>query len=222
MSLRDNLARVEDAIAAACARRGRASGSVRLLAATKTVAPERIREAHALGVRLFGENRVQEREEKRAAVAGLAGAEWHLLGGLQSNKAARALALFDCIETVDSLALAQRLSRLAAHRAPVLLEVNLGREPQKRGALPEQVPALAAAVRELPQLELRGLMAVPPHAAEAEAARPHFAALAELAARLGLAELSMGMSQDFAVAVEEGATLVRLGSALFGPRPALG
>jgi len=218
MSLADALARAQDQIAGACARARRRRDAVQLLAAVKTVAPERIREAYALGVRLFGENRVQERAAKREALADLAGASWHLLGPLQSNKAGAALDLFDALETVDSLALAQRLNRLAAARVPVLIEVNIANEPQKHGIAPEHAAGLAAAVRSLERLELRGLMAIPPAAGDPEASRPHFAALAALAANLGLAELSMGMSADYAVAVEEGATIVRLGSALFGAR----
>lgn len=228
MSLAEHLDRARAAIAAACARRGRDAAHVRLLAATKTVEPARVRELHALGVALFGENRVQEAEPKRAALADLR-AEWHLIGPLQANKAGRALS-FDCIETLDSLPLAQRLSRLAlaAGRAPlaVLLEINLAREPQKAGAAPEMARELAQQIAALPGLALRGVMAVPPAAADPEASRPHFARLAALAAEVRAAtgapaegwEISMGMSQDYVVAVEEGATIVRLGTALFGER----
>ncbi len=229
--LAESLQRVRETIAAACARRGRRPEAVRLLAATKTVPAERILEAAALGVRLFGENRVQERERKRAALQALEppAAEWHLLGPLQSNKAARALAAFDCIESLDSLALAQRLNRLAARPVAVLLEVNLAAEPQKSGIAPADALALAEQVAALPRLALCGVMAVPPAHPAPEASRRHFAALAELAERLralvrpapGRWEISMGMSHDYAIAVEEGATLVRLGTALFGPRPAL-
>ncbi|HUX67038.1 MAG TPA: YggS family pyridoxal phosphate-dependent enzyme [Terriglobales bacterium] len=225
MSLADQLERVRAAMAAACARRGRSESAVRLLAATKTVAPERIREAHRLGLRLFGENRVQEREAKREALADLE-AEWHLLGPLQGNKAARALAGFDLIETLDSLALAQRLSRLAPRPAAVMLEINIGEEPQKHGVAPAAAEEVARAVAALPGLALGGVMGIPPAAAAAEASRRHFAALAELGERVRQAagaasagwELSMGMSHDFEVAIEEGATLVRLGQALFGSR----
>lgn len=232
VSLAQQLERVRGVIAAACARRGRSSEEVRLLAATKTVAPERIAEAYALGVRLFGENRVQELEAKRPALASLA-AEWRLLGPLQSNKAARALSLFDAIESLNSLALAQRLDRLARETnrppLPVLLEINIGEEPQKHGIAPAQALAVAQAVAELPHLRLGGVMAVPPAVSAPEAARPYFAALAALGEQLRLElhrpragwDLSMGMSHDFAVAVEEGATIVRLGSALFGSRPPL-
>ncbi|MGH9477754.1 MAG: YggS family pyridoxal phosphate-dependent enzyme [Terriglobales bacterium] len=228
MSLAEHLDQACTAIAAACARRGRDPGQVRLLAATKTVAADQIREIHRLGIRVFGENRVQEAEAKRADLADLA-AEWHLIGPLQANKAARALS-FDCLETLDSLPLAQRLSRLAAAAGrpalPVLLEINLAREPQKAGVAPEAALELAQQIAMLPALALRGLMAVPPAAADPEASRPHFARLAELAAEVRAVtgggargwEISMGMSHDFVVAVEEGATLVRLGTALFGKR----
>ncbi len=230
MSLAESLQRVRETIAGACARRGRRPDAVRVLAATKTVPPARILEAAALGVRLFGENRVQEREHKRPALAALEppAAEWHLLGPLQSNKAARALAAFDCIESLDSLALAERLSRLATRPLAVLLEVNLAAEPQKSGVAPADAPALAEQLAALPRLALCGLMAVPPVCPEPEASRRYFAALAELGERLralvrpapGRWEISMGMSHDYAIAVEEGATLVRLGTALFGARPA--
>lgn len=217
--------RAQQAIAAACARGGRRGDEVRLLAATKTVTPQRIREAWVAGIRLFGENRVQERLTKEPELADLA-AEWHLLGPLQSNKAARALQAFDVIETVASLDLAARLARLARAPVQVMLEINLAQEPQKHGLAPGEAEDVVRALAALPQLRLIGLMAVPPAAADPEASRPHFAALRALSERLRAIlpssperwELSMGMSHDFAVAVEEGATLVRLGTALFGSR----
>ena len=228
--VREAYERIREAMLGACARRRRAPESVRLLAATKTVAPERIREAYACGCRLFGENRVQERQAKLEALRGLTEASWHLLGPLQQNKAARALNTFDCIESLDSLALAERLSRLAAQPVEVLIEVNIGREPQKHGVLPEAALELGLAIhaidRARERLVVSGVMAVPPATANPEAARPYFAELAELGERLRQAlrhpplgwELSMGMSQDYEVAIEEGATLVRLGTALFGAR----
>ncbi len=230
MNFAENLARVRERMAAACARSGRAENSARLMAVTKTQPAERIREALELGLRLLGENRVQEAETKRPALAGYA-AEWHLIGPLQANKAARALALFQAVQSLDRSELARRLDRLAGERhlrPAVLLEINLGREAQKSGILPEAAAGLAAAVLACPNLELRGLMAIPPAADRPEAQRPYFAALRELAGRLRheLAleaapawELSMGMSQDYEIAIEEGATLVRLGAALFGARP---
>lgn len=224
-SLADRLQRVRDTVATACARRGRSPAAIRVLAASKGVAAERVRAAYDLGLRLFGENRVQERESKRAALADLQ-AEWHLLGPLQSNKAARALAAFDAIESLDSLPLAERLSRLTARPVPVLLEINLAAEPQKHGVAPDAALKLAETAASLPNLVIDGVMAIPPTASEAEASRRHFAALAELGERLRHAlgrphagwEISMGMSQDFEVAIEEGATIVRLGRALFGER----
>ncbi|MGH9468431.1 MAG: YggS family pyridoxal phosphate-dependent enzyme [Terriglobales bacterium] len=226
------IAQIQANIRAACARSGRRPEEVTLLAASKTVEPERIRAAYAAGVRAFGENRVQERAAKQAALADLA-IEWHLLGPLQSNKAARALELFDVVETVDSLPLAERLNRLAPSlaRGPlrVLIEVNVAQEAQKHGVAPDAVAALARAVVALPHLRLEGLMGIPPAAEEPEASRPHFRALAALhrEVRSGLPappprwELSMGMSHDYEVAVEEGATLVRVGTAIFGARPPL-
>ncbi|MGH9476011.1 MAG: YggS family pyridoxal phosphate-dependent enzyme [Terriglobales bacterium] len=221
-----NLARIHEAIAAASARVGRDPASVTLLAASKNVPPERLREAYAAGIRCFGENRVQDRDAKQASLAGLP-IEWHLLGPLQSNKAARALELFDVIETVDSLALAQRLSRLARQPVLVMLEVNLACEPQKHGVAPAHAVALTRAAVALPNLRLCGVMAVPPAAENPEASRPHFRALVALSAQIRAAlpspparwDISMGMSHDFPVAIEEGATVVRLGAALFGPRP---
>lgn len=217
-------------MADACARRRRSPESVRLLAATKTVEAARIRAAYEAGCRLLGENRVQERQEKREALSDLAGAEWHLLGPLQQNKAGRAVAMFDCIETVESLALARRLDRLAGEagvKPAVLLEINMGREPQKHGAMPESALELAGAISGLDHVELRGVMTVPPYSDDAEDARRYFAELAELGERIRTAagraadgwELSMGMSHDYTIAIEEGATLVRLGTALFGSRP---
>lgn len=228
MSIADNLEQVEQRIAAACARAGRTRDSVRLMAVTKTVEPNRILEAARLGLRLFGENRVQERQAKQAALAGIE-AVWHLIGGLQSNKANRAAEIFDMIESVDSAELAQRLDHAAGRTGrilPVLLQVNIGREPQKHGALPEMAPALAGAIAALPHLRLEGLMAVPPAADDPESSRPWFAALRQLSGQIRARnaspgqswELSMGMSHDFEVAIEEGSTLIRVGSALFGQR----
>jgi hypothetical protein len=221
-ALAEQLARVRANMAAACARCHRPESEVRLLAATKTVAPERIRAAYDLGLRLFGENRVQERAGKQAALAPLQNCEWHLLGPLQSNKAAGALKLFDAIETVDSVALAERLSRLAHGTVRVMLEINIGGEAQKHGFTPEAAPAAMVVLAALPRVEVTGVMAVPPLEPRAEDVRRHFARLKELSERLrgGRAgwELSMGMSHDYEVAIEEGATIVRLGTALFGAR----
>ena len=219
-------ARVLAAIDAACARSGRDPSGVTLVAVSKTVAPGRLRAAVAAGLVTFGENRVQEAEGKVTAVAG---ARWHLEGPLQANKARRAVALFDVIESVDTLSLAVRLDRLAGQLRPgtplpILLEVNVDADPAKAGfepgVLADALPALSA----LPNLELRGLMTVGRLVATAEEARSTFRGLRTLAAGLRAAHpllgpaLSMGMSDDYAVAVEEGATIVRVGRALFGER----
>lgn len=226
MTIAASLAEVRERMAAACRRAGRAPQAVRLMAVTKTVAPERIAEAIAAGQALFGENRVQELEAKRQALAGRAGLEWHLIGHLQSNKAARALAAADSMDSLDSPALAARLERLAAaagKRWPVMIEVNVAGEPQKAGVAPAALPALAEAVAASPHLDLCGIMAIPPEAADPEASRGHFASLRAMWDRMKSYagtrwELSMGMSHDFEVAIEEGATLVRVGSAIFGAR----
>jgi pyridoxal phosphate enzyme (YggS family) len=199
---------------------------VTLLAVSKTVPPERLVEALAAGQLVFAENRVQEAEPK---IARLPGARWHLVGHLQSNKARRALELFEVIGSVDSLELAQRLDRLAGEsgreRVPVYLQVNVDADPAKEGFAPERLEADLADLAGLPRLELLGLMTVGRLAADSEEARPTFVRLRELSGRLRLTEprlapgLSMGMSDDFEVAVEEGATLVRVGRALFGERP---
>jgi pyridoxal phosphate enzyme (YggS family) len=225
VSLADRIARVQDAIAAAAARSGRPANAVRLVAVTKTVASERIAEAYALGVRDFGENRVQEAQPKIAALAaqGLRPV-WHLVGHLQTNKAAAALRSFDILEAVDSLRLAEAISRrVTGTPARILLEVNVAGEPSKFGFRlddPQQPFADAvAAIRALPGLLVEGLMTVAPIAENPEEVRPVFRRLAELAAAFQLRELSMGMTDDFPIAIEEGATMVRIGRAIFGERP---
>jgi pyridoxal phosphate enzyme (YggS family) len=200
---------------------------VTLLAVSKTVPPERLVEALAAGQQIFAENRVQEAEPK---VARVPGARWHLVGHLQSNKARRALELFEVIGSLDSLELAQRLDRLAGElgreQVPVYLQVNVDDDPGKEGFAPDRLEAELPSLADLPRLEPVGLMTVGRLVAEPEEARPTFVRLRELSARLRQAEprlgpgLSMGMSDDFEVAVEEGATLVRVGRALFGDRPA--
>jgi len=221
-------ARLEGVLArirAAAARAGRDAGEITLIGVTKTVAPGAIREAVDLGLGHLGENRVQEAQAKVAVLGRIA--RWHMIGHLQSNKAARAVELFDEVQSVDRAGLATELARRARERGvrlPVLLEVNVSGEATKFGVAPVDLPALAEVVRGLPELELRGLMTVGRPVAAAEAARADFARLRELrdacARRVGapLAELSMGMSQDFEVAIEEGATAVRVGTAIFGPR----
>jgi PLP dependent protein len=215
-------------IATAAARAGRDPGAVTLVAVSKTVPADRLRAAVVAGYDLLGENRVQEAEAKAPEVPGPA---WHLVGPLQSNKARRALDVFDVIQSVHELDLARRLDRLAAEepgRAPVkvLLQVNVDRDPAKAGFDPDALAAAAEALDACAALDVRGLMTIGRLVDDAAEARPTFAALRELSARLrerwpGLGpELSMGMSDDFEVAVEEGATIVRVGRALFGERPA--
>jgi len=216
--LRDNLARVEERIHTAAARCGRRRDQILVLAVTKKFPATTMREAWELGLREFGENYVQEFEGKRPELDGLDGARFHLIGHLQSNKARKAAELFDCIQTVDTAKLAERLSQ-TGKPLDIMIEVKLSAEQAKAGASPEDVPALVEAIRALPGLRLRGLMTMPPWSDDAEPSRPYFARLRELAERCGLNELSMGMSHDLEVAIEEGATCLRIGTALFGPRP---
>jgi len=216
--IRNNIADVEARVAAACERAGRTRDSVRLVAVTKTFPAADVDHAIAAGMTDVGENRVQEARDKKPLVS--APVRWHLIGHLQSNKAKDAVRLFDVIQSVDSLDLAQKLSRAAesaGKRQEVFLQVNIGREEQKSGAEVEAIPDLVRAVRELPALELTGLMAIPP-AGEADAMRPYFRELRGLRDDAGLRELSMGMTDDFEVAIEEGATIIRVGRALFGSR----
>ena len=225
-ALRAARARVLEGIAAAARRVGREPGDVTLVAVSKTVPAARLRAALAAGLSLFGENRVQEALAKVDAVPGAA---WHLVGPLQANKARRAVAAFDLVETVDSIALAARLDRLAAElrpgrRLPVLLEVNIDADPAKAGFRPEALSTSLPDLLDLPNLDLRGLMTVGRLVVDAEAARPTFVALRRLSEVLRARDpllgpdLSMGMSDDFRVAVEEGATFVRVGRAIFGER----
>jgi len=212
------LSEVRGRIEAAAARAGRNASSVTLVAVGKTKPLEDLLLAHAAGVTHFGENRVQEAETKFPSLPG--GAVRHLIGPLQSNKANRAARLFDVVQTVDSLDIARRLDRAAETAGRVLkvfLEIRLGGETTKAGVDPAGAPALADAVRKLPALSLEGLMTIPPPGDS----RPHFAALRRLAGELRLPQLSMGMSDDFEAAVEEGATVVRVGTAIFGTREVL-
>jgi PLP dependent protein len=222
--------RVLDRIAAACARVARDPREVTLVAVTKTVDAGRIADAVSVGLTTLGENRVQEGESKRPDVVG---ATWHLIGPLQSNKARRALAAFDVIQTVDSAELAARLDRLVAdegriERYPVLLQVNVDQDPAKAGFRPEALEAALDEVLDHDRLDVRGLMTVGRQVDDPAAARPTFAALRAVSERLRArtptlgGALSMGMTDDFEIAVEEGATIVRVGRALFGDRPAAG
>lgn len=228
-AIRENLERIQERMARAAARAGRRPGEIALVAVSKSFPAEVIRDAYEAGVRQFGENRVQEWEGKRGAIADLK-ATWHLVGHLQSNKAARAARVFHSVDSVDDFALAQRLDRAVAEQAGangklrVLIEVRVAEEETKSGVEAADLPALAEKSLALPRLELAGLMCVPPIFEHAEKVRPYFARLRalrdELGERLGraLAVLSMGMSHDFEIAIEEGATEVRLGTALFGDR----
>jgi len=210
-----NLAEVTARMEAAARRAGRDPRSVTLVAVSKTKPLEELLAAFEAGVRHFGENRVQEAEAKFPHLP--AGAGRHLVGPIQSNKANRAARIAGVLHAVDSEDVARRLARAAANegkRLAVYVEVNTGGEGTKAGVTPAEAPALVEAVRSLPELDLEGLMAIPPPGDT----RPHFAALRSLAESLGLAGLSMGMSDDFEAAIEEGATVVRVGTALFGSR----
>jgi pyridoxal phosphate enzyme (YggS family) len=213
----DRLSEVRERIENACARAHRDPASVKLLAVTKVFGPEAILQAHGAGLREFGENYVQEMERKEAAVAGLEGSRFHLIGHLQSNKTKKAAQLFASVDTIDSPKLATRLD---AENRPldVMIEVKLSEEESKSGAAESEIAAIAESIRASANLKLRGLMTVPPWSEDAELSRPYFARLADLAARHGIAELSMGMSHDLETAIEEGATWVRIGTALFGRR----
>lgn len=228
MPFAENLARVQERIAEACRRAHRPESEVALMAVSKMHPAEAIEQAFACGIRLFGENRVQEWQEKSSTLQTLfaAGAKVHLIGPLQSNKTTRAAELFDAIDAVDSLRIATRLNTAAAtlgKTLPILIEVKLSHEESKHGIGPADLPALLADLAPLTSLTPQGLMTVPPWSEDAEAARPYFRELrrlrdASLAACPTLTQLSMGMSNDFAVAIEEGSTTVRIGTALFGRR----
>jgi len=223
-------AEILQSIADAAWRSGRGPDEIALMAVTKTHPAEVVARAARAGITLFGENRVQEGVGKIQALAGeFPKLEWRLIGPLQTNKAKTALQWFRSVETLDRERLAVRLEALLAEQdrsLPVFLEINAGLEPSKSGVVPEAAEKLAEAVRACKHLEMRGLMAVPPFDPDPEKSRPYFARMRELrdrlSARLGLPlrELSLGMSHDFAVAVEEGSTEVRIGTALFGPREA--
>ncbi len=232
MSVAENVAVIRQRIARAAARVGRDPASIALMAVSKTVEPERIRQAYAAGLRVFGENRVQEFAEKSPALADLREAQWHLIGHLQSNKAKKAAELFYAVDSVDSLRLAEKLDQAAlqtGRKLSTLIEIKVGDEESKSG-IPVDSPELEELLRAAPRLEhleLRGLMTVPPFTEDPEAARPFFRALRDLrddiAARklpaVRMEVLSMGMSHDFEVAIEEGSTCVRVGTAIFGSRP---
>ncbi|MBI1740087.1 MAG: YggS family pyridoxal phosphate-dependent enzyme [Candidatus Koribacter versatilis] len=231
MSIAENIAQVRERMAAAARRTGRNPEDITLMAVSKTFPAQQIREAYAAGLRVFGENRVQEFADKAGNLLDLRDAEWHLIGHLQTNKAAKAAELFKAVDSVDSSRLAEKLNaaaRSASKTLPVLIEINVGGEEVKSGVAPGS-EELEHILREAPRwgnLTIRGLMTVPPYTEDSEGARPFFRQLREIhgqiAARrlpaVAMGVLSMGMSHDFEVAIEEGSTCVRLGTAIFGER----
>jgi PLP dependent protein len=234
MGVPENIAIVRERIAAAAQRAGRDPNQIALMAVTKTFPPERIREAYEAGLRLFGENRVQEFASKAEALRDLVDAEWHMIGHLQTNKAAKAAELFTAVDSVDSLRLAQRLNAAAQQlgkKLAVLIEINVGGEAAKSGVAPDssELDELLQGAAKLQHLKFRGLMTIPPFTEDPQQARPYFQKFRQLrddiAARqltgVSMSVLSMGMSHDFEVAIEQGATCVRLGTAIFGERTRL-
>jgi pyridoxal phosphate enzyme (YggS family) len=231
MPILENIATVQERLETSARRVGRSASEVELMAVSKTHPPERIREAYAAGVRLFGENRVQEFASKAGALADLGGVEWHMIGHLQTNKAAKTAELFGAVDSVDSVKLADKLNAAArslGKKLAVLIEINVGGEAAKSGLAPDsrELEGLLLAAPRFEALEFRGLMTVPPFTDDPEDARPFFRKLHTLRdtiARRGLPGvgiylLSMGMSHDFEVAIEEGSTCVRVGTAIFGER----
>ena len=231
MSIAENIAAIHERIIAAARRVARSADEIALMAVTKTFPPERIREAYDAGLRLFGENRVQEFAGKVEALAAMQGAEWHMIGHLQTNKAAKAAELFGAVDSIDSVKLAEKLNDAASRagkKLDVLIEINVGGEAAKNGLAPDS-PELEGLLRAVPQMEslrFRGLMMIPPFTENPDDARPFFRKLRELrdkiAARklpgIAMDVLSMGMSHDFEIAIEEGSTCVRIGTAIFGER----
>lgn len=231
MSISENTAAVRERIAAAARRADRRPEQISLMAVTKTHTPGRIREAHEAGLRLFGENRVQEFVAKANPLSDLTGVEWHMIGHIQTNKAAKAAELFGAVDSVDSVKLAEKLDTAARNlgkRLAVLIEINVGGEAAKSGIAPDspELEALLLATPRLEALEFRGLMTIPPFSDDPEAARPFFRKLRELHDSISrrqlpgirMETLSMGMSHDFEIAIEEGSTCVRVGTAIFGER----
>ncbi len=231
MSIAENIARVQDRITAAARRVGRNPKEITLMGVSKTFPIESIREAYAAGVRIFGENRVQEFAGKFAALRDLTDAEWHLIGHLQTNKAAKAVELFDAIDSVDSVRMAEKLNALAERAGKILeglIEINIGGEAAKSGVTPssDALEQILQGASRWKNLRIQGLMTVPPYTEDPEGTRPYFRRLREIrdgiAARklpqIGMAVISVGMSHDFEVAIEEGATCVRVGTAIFGER----
>jgi len=205
-------------IASACRRSGRTPDEVTLIGVTKGFPAAAVREAWAAGLRHFGENRVREAQAKLPELADLADVTWHMIGHLQTNKVKTAVGLFDIIHSVDSLHLAEEISRRAPHTVPAFLEVNVAGESSKFGMSLKELPSSYEAITRLPNLHVRGLMTVAPVATDPQDARPIFHELREAAYQLGLRELSMGMTDDFEAAIEEGSTHIRVGRAIFGER----
>jgi pyridoxal phosphate enzyme (YggS family) len=231
MSIAENIAAIQHRINSASRRAGRTAEEIVLMAVSKTHPPERIREAYCAGLRLFGENRVQEFAGKASALADLSGAEWHLIGHLQTNKTGKTVELFSAVDSVDSVKLAEKLDAVArglGKKLTVLVEINVGGEVAKSGVAPDshELEELLLAAPRLEALDFRGLMAVPPFSDDPEAARPYFRRLREMRDAIARRKLpaidmnvlSMGMSHDFEVAIEEGSTCVRIGTAIFGDR----
>jgi len=231
MSIGENIAAIRERIDGAARRSGRRPEEIALMAVSKTHPPERIREAYAAGLRVFGENRVQEFAGKATPLADLCDAEWHMIGHLQTNKAGKAVELFAAVDSIDSVKLAEKLDATArglSKKVAVLIEVNVGGEAAKSGGAPgsQELENIFLAAPKLEALEIRGLMTVPPYSNDPEDTRFYFRTLRELrdsiAARklqsVGMGVLSMGMSHDFEVAIEEGSTCVRVGTAIFGER----
>jgi pyridoxal phosphate enzyme (YggS family) len=231
MPVAENIARIRERIHQVARRAGRNSDEVTLMAVSKTFPPERIREAYAAGLRVFGENRVQEFAGKSGALRDLSEAEWHLIGHLQSNKTNKAAELFDAVDSLNSLKLAEKLNAAAeklGKNLDILIEVNVGGEEGKTGVDPQsaELDTLLSAMPGLSRIRVRGLMTIPPFTENPEGARPYFRQLREMCDRItarrlpgvNMDTLSMGMSHDFEVAIEEGSTCVRLGTGIFGER----
>lgn len=217
MSIEANLGRVEERVARACHRAGRSPQEVTIVAVAKTVPAERIRMAFSAGIKHFGENRVQEARDKLGLIDEVAlSATWHMVGHLQSNKAKLALKIFHTIDSLDSLNLAKVLNENADRKVPVLLQVNVTGETTKSGVAPEDVAGVLGKMSRFPNLDIRGLMGIAPLVDDPEDIRPIFRRLYQLWDSLGLKELSMGMTDDFEVAIEEGSTMIRIGRAIFG------
>jgi pyridoxal phosphate enzyme (YggS family) len=234
MSVKENIAHVQQRIAAAAIRSGRGAEEITLMAVSKTFPPEQIRQAHVAGLRVFGENRVQEFAGKIAPLRDLRDAEWHMIGHLQTNKVSQAAELFSHIDSIDSVRLARKLNSAASDlgkKLSALIEINIGGEAAKAGVVPDspELETLLNAAPELPFLDLHGLLTVPPFSDDSLQSRPYFRKMREIFNHIAdrrlpavrMEVLSMGMSHDYEVAIEEGATCIRVGTAIFGTRTSL-